>query len=156
MKKSHYITAFLAVVALLAVAPVYGEVGSIPGLSDGPAQLSSVAVSTAADLPGPGSACYGQVSVSLSCSSSCIGDKTRYACTATGSGGYGEPFYVFAWDQATPSSGSTENPNYASTVLVPGGPCQATVTVYLNDYCSYDSASRTIYDYCDSNCKILP
>lgn len=156
MKKSHYVTAYLAVVALLAVAPVYGEVGSIPGLSDSSAQLSSVVVATATDLPGPEPACFTQVSVSLSCSSSCIGDKTRYACTATGSGGYGAQWYLFTWSGASPTSGSNDNPNYAYSVLTPGGPCQDQVSVSLTDGCSYDSASRTISNYCDVNCKRLP
>jgi|GEM_PF-1379481 len=156
MRKSHHVTTFLAVVALLAVAPVYGEAGAIPGLPDASAQLSPVAVATAADLPGPEPACFTQVSVSLWCSSSCIGDKTRYACTATGSGGYGAQWYLFSWTGANPTSGSNDNPNYANRVLTPGGPCEAQIQVSLTDGCSYDSASRTIYDYCDSNCERLP
>ena len=53
-------------------------------------------------------------------------------------------------------SGSGDNPNYAYRVMTPGGPCQDVVQVWLTDGCSTDDASRTIYDYCDSSCKILP
>lgn len=142
MKKCPFIIAALVVAVVFTVVPVYGA----------SAQPTPVALSRGGDLPSPGPACFTQVAVSLSCSYSCIGDKTAFTCTANGSGGYGEQWFVFSWTGATPTSGSGDNPNYAHRTLTPGGPCRAQVQVSLTDGCSYASDSETIWDYCDASC----
>lgn len=156
MTKCSCVVAALVVAIVFAVVPVFGASGSIPVLSGSSTELTPVALPQGGGLPGPSPACFTQVAVSLSCSSSCIGDKTRYACTATGSGGYGAQWYVFSWTGASPTSGSGDNPNYANRVLTPGGPCQDQIQVSLTDGCSYASDSETIWDYCDSNCRLTP
>ena len=159
MRLRHSIIAVLAALAVVTITPAFGATSSTAqgiALSGGSA-LAPAGIATAkGSIPDPGSACSAVVSVSLSCSSTCIGVKTAYACTATGSGGYGAQWYVFTWTGANPTSGSGDNPNYANTVLTPGGPCQAQVHVSLTDGCSSAGATRTIYDYCDSNCRIAP
>jgi hypothetical protein len=156
MNKIAFVVAVVVMLAVFAVAPLHAEARSVGARSAGTVQATPVPTASHAAIPSPEPACFTQVSVSLSCSSSCIGDKTHYACTATGSGGYGEQWYVFSWSGANPYSGSGDNPNLAYRNLTPGGPCEDVVRVDLTDGCSSDSASRTVYDYCDSNCRLLP
>jgi hypothetical protein len=104
-----------------------------------------------------GCAGAGDLSVWLSCSSSCIGDKTRYACTATASGGIVTPEYpyTFSWSGASQYSDPNANPNSAYLVLVPGGPCDAWITVTVTDACGCTAqSSRHVYNYC--GCVIDP
>lgn len=158
MRIYRYTIAVAVVLAVLVVAPVDSEAAPAAAQSCATAQSSPVDLAVLDDVVSPPLLLSSPppVNVSLSCSSSCIGDKTRYACTATGSGGYGSQWYVFSWSGANPTSGSGDNPNYAYRVLTPGGPCQDVVQVWLTDGCSTDDASRTVYDYCDSNCSIDP
>jgi hypothetical protein len=164
MNTYRRISAFAVVFAFLVVAPAYGEEGAVAAQSCATAQ----SFATAQSSPSDAATLFDEVSapvllsspppvyVSLSCSSNCIGDKTRYACTATGSGGYGSQWYAFSWSGANPTSGSGDNPNYAYRTMTPGGPCQDVIQVWLTDGCSTDDASRTIYDFCDSSCRFLP
>lgn len=158
MSKSRCAPAFILVLAVVVVAPLYSATGSITASSLGASQPSPAGTASPVDTTEPRilASAPPALNVSLSCSSNCIGVKTRYDCTATASGGYGSQWYSFSWTGATPTSGSNANPNYAYKLLVPGGPCQAVVQVTLTDYCSTDVASRTIYDYCDSNCPLQP
>lgn len=159
MNKSRHALAFTlasaVVLAVLAVAPVYGETGAI-AMSCAAEQSPLAAAASTDFLPSAPilASSPPPVNVYLSCSDSCIGDKTRYACTATGSGGYGSSWYSFSWSGATPTSGSGDNPNYANRVMTPGGPCVDVIQVWLTDGCSTDDASMTIYDFCDSSCRI--
>ena len=162
MRLRHNTIAFLAALAVVTITPAFGATGSTGSSAQGVALSGSGLFAPAGlptakgSIPDPGATCSAVVSVSLGCSSSCIGVKTAYSCTATGSGGYGAQWYVFTWTGANPTSGSGDNPNYANTVLTPGGPCQKQVHVSLTDGCSSDSASRTLYDDCDPNCSIAP
>lgn len=160
MNRSIFAAIVVLLLAAFVVQPLYGETGSIAVLSWEAAQLTPTAASTAdVGVPSPQllAAAPPPLSLSLSCSYSCIGDKTGYECTATGSGGcFNGNLYFFSWSGATPTSGGRDNPNYAFRVLTPGGPCQAVVKVTLEDECTFISSSKTIYDYCDSSCGPLP